>query len=309
MRIVFFGTPEFAVPILQRLIDTHEVAAVVSQPDKPKGRGKKVIPTPVKLLGEKYNIPVIQPKSVNESTFKEQMREFAPDIIVLAAFGQLIPEELLRLPRYGFVNVHASLLPKYRGAAPIQRAIIDGESVTGVTIMYMVKELDAGDMILKKPLPIEAGDTYGTLHDKMASLGADAITEAIEMIERGEVRAEKQDDSASSYAHKITKEMGELDFSRNSKELVNLIRGLNPNPGAYTFYKGEKIKVYSAKAEKNGSGRAVGSIIRADKNGIAVKTGSGALIITEIQAANSKKMSVRDYLLGHKIDVGQTLGR
>ncbi len=309
MRIVFFGTPDFAATVLKRLIAKHQVVAVVSQPDKPKGRGKKVIPTPVKLVAEEYGIPVLQPATVKEEGFTEQLRAYKPDIIVLVAYGQLIPEALLNMPEYGFVNVHASLLPKYRGAAPIQRAIIEGEKVTGVTIMYMVKELDAGDMILKRSLAIEDDDTYETLHDKMAALGAEAIVDALEIIEKGEVKAEKQDDALSSYAHKITKETGRLDFSKSSKSLVNLIRGLNPYPCAYTLYKGEKLKVYKAQAKEDKSLQAAGYIISADKKGIAVKTGDGALLITEIQAAGSKRMSVKDYLLGHKIETGQTLGK
>lgn len=305
MKVIFFGTPEFAAVSLEALIKEHEVIAVVSQPDKPKGRGKKLIPTPVKETAVKYNIPVLQPESAKDEAFIDTLGEYKADIFVVAAYGQILTERLLNLPRHGSINVHGSLLPKYRGAAPIQQAILDGESVTGITIMYMAKRLDAGDMILKKEVVIEEDDTFGRLHDKMALAGAKALMEALKLIEDGREVREKQDDALSTYASKITKEMGKIDFSKSSKDVVNQIRGFDPVPGAYAFYEGDKIKLFRAvvSAEK---GNRPGEVLSADKRGIIVSTGDGAVCIKEIQAAGSKRMAVSAYLLGHKIEKNKT---
>ncbi|MCD7778582.1 MAG: methionyl-tRNA formyltransferase [Clostridiales bacterium] len=308
MKTVFFGTPDFAVPSLEALIESHNVAAVVSQPDKPKGRGKKVIPTPVKIAAEKHGIPVLQPLSARNPEFLKELETYGADIFVVAAYGQILPKRLLDMPKFGSVNVHGSLLPKYRGAAPIQQAVIDGEKTTGVTIMYMAEKLDSGDMLLKAEIPIESDDTYGSLSDKLADLGANTLIKALKQIEEGSANPVKQDDSLSTYAHKVTKEGGLIDFSQGSEKIVNLIRGYNPSPTAYTLYDGGRMKVYAAKAVKGEFEGKPGEIISADKKGIIVKTGDGAVCITEIQAPGSKKMSVSAYLLGHKIENGKTFG-
>ena len=305
MKVVYMGTPEFAVPCLKALIDNHEVTAVISQPDKPKGRGKRLLPTPVKEEALKHNIPVYQPEKIKDESFIEQLSKMDADIFVVAAYGQILPEVILNMPRYGCINVHGSLLPKYRGAAPMQQAVIDGEDVTGITIMYMEKGLDTGDMLLKCQVPILPDDTYGTLHDKMSMAGAELLLEALDKIEKGEIKAEKQDDSKASYAHRIEKSMGHIDWNRSGRDIINLIRGLNPTPGAYTFYNGEMIKLWKAvEAGENYTGTP-GEIVNIDpKNGFTVQTGDGAVLIAEMQAKGGKKMSSADYLRGHSLEKG-----
>lgn len=307
MRVIFLGTPDFAVPVLKGLMEKHNVLAVISQPDKPSGRGKRLLPTPVKAAALEAGIEVLQPESIKAKEFIEKMKQYNADIFVVAAYGQLLTEEFLKLPKYGCVNVHASLLPKYRGAAPIQQAVIDGERVTGVTVMYMVKRLDAGDMILKKEVPIEEEDTFGTMHDKLSAAGAEALLQALELIENGQAKAEAQNESLSCYAHKITKDMGRIDFNRSSREIINLIRGLNPYPCAFTFYKGGKLKVFRAVMGENAKG-SIGEVLFADKRGICVKTADGSIIIKEIQAGGSKRMDTGAYLRGHSVEAGSILG-
>lgn len=305
MKVVYMGTPEFAVPCLKALIDKHEVMAVISQPDKPKGRGKKLLPTPVKEEALKHNIPVYQPEKIKDEAFIEQLSKIDADIFVVAAYGQILPEAILNMPRYGCINVHGSLLPKYRGAAPMQQAVIDGEEVTGITIMYMEKGLDTGDMLLKCEIPITPEDTYGSLHDKMSEAGAKLLLEALDKIEKGEITPEKQDDSKATYAHRIEKSMGHIDWSKSSKEIINLIRGLNPAPGAYTFYNEEMIKLWKAvEVNENYSGTP-GEIADINpKKGFTVKTGDSAVLICEMQAKGGKKMSSSDYLRGHAMEKG-----
>ena len=245
MKVLFMGTPDFAVPVLEELIKKHDVVAVVSQPDKPKGRGKKLQPTPVKVVAVENNIPVYQPERIKNEEFVEILKGIEADVYVVVAYGQILSQEILDIPKYGCINVHGSLLPKYRGAAPIQWAIINGEEKTGVTIMYMVKALDSGDMILKKEIDIDPEDTYETLHDKMAPAGAKALIEALDLIENGNVSAEKQDESRTCYASMITREMGLIDWSKSSKEIKNKVRGFNPVPAAYTNYDDEVIKIFN----------------------------------------------------------------
>lgn len=308
MNVLFMGTPDFAVPVLEELIKKHNVTAVISQPDKPKGRGKKLQPTPVKAVAEKNNIPVYQPEKIKNEEFVKILKEIDADIYVVVAYGQILSQEILDIPKYGCVNVHGSLLPKYRGAAPIQWAIINGESKTGVTIMYMVKALDSGDMILKKEINIEPEDTYETLHDKMAPVGAKALMEALDMIENGCVNAEKQDDSLSSYASMISREMGLIDWSKTSEEIKNKVRGFNPIPAAYTNYNDEIIKIFNVEIMDGYGEGENGEIIGIDKKkGFIVKTGSGAVMVKEIQAKGGKKMNCADYMRGHSIEKGKIL--
>lgn len=305
MKVVFMGTPDFAVPTLRALCEKHEVVAVVSQPDKPKGRGKKLQPTPVKMAALEYNLPVYQPETVKDEEFIKLLNGFNADLFVVVAYGQILPESILNIPPLGCVNVHGSLLPKYRGAAPIQMAIVNGEEKTGVTIMYMEKGLDSGDMILKKELPIDKKDTYGSLHDKMCVLGADALIEALELMEKGEVKAEKQDDSLSTYASRIEKGNAQLVWERPSYQTVNTIRGFNPVPGAFSFYKDEMMKIFEAEEVQGYSGKP-GEIVDVDiKRGITVKTGDSAILITQLQVKGGKKMSACDYLRGHSVEKGE----
>lgn len=304
MKVVFMGTPDFAVPTLKALIDNHEVTAVVSQPDKPKGRGKHLMPTPVKEVALEYNIPIYQPVSAKDSSFVEELSKIEADVFVVVAYGQLLPESILKIPKYGCINVHGSLLPKYRGAGPIQWSIINGESKTGVTIMYMEKGLDSGDMILKEEIEITPNDDYGTLHDKMAPVGAKALIKALELIEKGEVKAEKQIDSESTYAPRITKEIAQIDWRKSSKDIVNMIRGMRPTPCAFSFLNEEMVKIWWA-TEIDGYEGKFGEVVDVlPKMGVVVKTGDTAVIITELQVKGGKKMATADYLLGHTIEKG-----
>lgn len=307
MDIVFMGTPDFAVPTLKALIEKHNVKAVISQPDRPKGRGKRLQPTPVKMIAEQYDIPVYQPERIKDSEFTAFLEGIKADLFVVVAYGQILSERILDIPKYGCINVHGSLLPEYRGAAPIQQSILDGKDKTGVTIMYMEKGLDSGDMILQKEIEISPEDTYGTLHDKMAPIGAAALIEALDMIQKGTVQAKKQDESLSTYAHMIKKEMGKIDWSRPSEEIRNKIRGFNPVPGAYTTLNGNVLKIYAADITCGSTGKC-GEIIHVDnKKGFTVKTGDSALIIKEIQAKGGKKMNTADYMRGHSIEKGNIL--
>lgn len=308
MKVVFMGTPDFAVPVLEALIKNHNVVAVVSQPDKPKGRGKKLQPTPVKAVAEANNIPVYQPERIKDDEFIDFLETIEADIYVVVAYGQLLSQRILDIPKYGCVNVHGSLLPKYRGAAPIQWSIINGEEKTGVTIMYMVRKCDAGDMILKREIEIDPEDTYETLHDKMAPVGAEALIDALNLIENGDVKAEKQDNSLSCYASMITKDMGIIDWSKSSKEIKNKIRGFNPVPAAYTKYDDDVLKIFKADIVEGYENGEIGEILVVDKkHGFTVKTGDGAIMITEIQAKGGKRMNCADYMRGHQIEVGKIL--
>lgn len=312
MKVVFMGTPDFAVPTLKAIAESekHSVAAVVTQPDKPKGRGKKILFPPVKEFALENNIPVLQPTKMKDENFVEQLKNCNADVFVVVAYGRILTEEILSIPKFGCINVHGSLLPKYRGAAPIQRAIIEGEVVTGVTIMYMEKGLDTGDMLLKEEIAINSDDTYGSLHDKMAPIGAKALIETLELIENGEATPVKQDNSLSTYAHMIQKDTGHIDWNKNSSEIVNLVRGLNPSPTAYTLYNGEVFKIYKSEEVSNGekySGESGCVVDIFNKKGIVVKTGNSAVILTEIQAKGGKKMSAADYLRGHLIEKGTVL--
>lgn len=298
------GTPDFAVPSLKALIANHEVVAVISQPDKPKGRGKRLQPTPVKEIAVENNIPVYQPEKLKEPETIEMLSKLNADIFVVVAYGNILPQVVLDMPKYGCINVHGSLLPKYRGAAPIQWSVINGETVTGVTIMYMSKGLDKGDMILKREIPIAPADTYGTLHDKMAPVGAEALLEAMKMLENGTAEREKQDDSQSSYVSIITKTMGQILWQNKAKSIVNIIRGLNPVPGAFSFLNEEMIKFWQAEVCDAYSGEQ-GTVVFVDpKRGFAVACGDTSVMITQVQEKGGKKMGAADYMRGHQIKVG-----
>lgn len=310
MKILFMGTPDFAAPCLEAIIkdENCEVVGVVSQPDKPKGRGHKLRPTPVKLKAMEYDIPVFQPATLKNNSFENELKELDPDVIVVVAYGQILPEYVLNYPKYGCVNVHGSLLPKYRGAAPIQRCVIDGEKKTGVTTMYMAKSLDTGDMILKSETEIGEYETAGELHDRLSLMGAELIVKTLAQIKDGDAPREKQEDSLACYAEMMSKETGHIDWTKSSDEIVRLILGTNPWPVAYTTYKLETMKIYMAKRGEAASDGKPGEIIAVNKKNIAVACGDGmSILIEEIQFKGGKRMNVANYLNGHSIEVGEIL--
>lgn len=316
MRVVYMGTPDFAVDTLDAIVKAgHEVLLVVTQPDKAKGRGKKLQFTPVKEKALEYDLPVAQPEKVREEAFMEELENLAPDVIVVVAFGQLLPERILNIPKYGCINVHASLLPAYRGAAPIQWAVIDGLEESGVTTMYMEKGLDTGDIILQSRLSLAENETGGSLFDRLAKEGATLLIRTLEELEAGTATRTKQDDSQSSYAKMLTKDMGNLDFTQDAVVLERLIRGLNPWPSAFTRLGDKTLKVYEAsvlteeEADALNSDIAVpGSIIAVDKKSFTVRCGNGALRIMNLQLEGKKRMETAAFLLGYKIEVGGMLG-
>lgn len=305
MRVIFMGTPDFAVPSLEALLTKHEVVLVVTQPDKPKGRGKKMVPTPVKACALEHGIPVLQPEKVKEPEFVEQLRSYEPDLIAVTAFGQILSEPILEMPKYGCINVHGSILPKYRGAAPMQWSIIDGEKVTGITTMYMAKGLDSGDMLLKAEVEITDEDTFATIHDKMAVTGANLLLDTLDQLEAGTLERIPQDHDAATYAPMITKETGHIDWSKNRQDIINLIRGLNPVPAAYTIYEEEVLKIFGASlSDVQANSAANGEIVAVVKKGFVVKCGDGCLLITEVQARGGKRMMTDAYLRGHAMKEG-----
>lgn len=305
MRVIFMGTPDFAVPSLEALLTKHEVVLVVTQPDKPKGRGKKMVPTPVKACALEHGIPVLQPEKVKEPEFVEQLRSYEPDLIAVTAFGQILSEPILEMPKYGCINVHGSLLPKYRGAAPMQWSIIDGEKVTGITTMYMAKGLDSGDMLLKAEVEITDEDTFATIHDKMAVTGANLLLDTLDQLEAGTLERIPQDHDAATYAPMITKETGHIDWSKNRQDIINLIRGLNPVPAAYTIYEEEVLKIFGAViSDVQADDAANGEIVAVVKKGFVIKCGDGCLLITEVQARGGKRMMTDAYLRGHAVKEG-----
>lgn len=306
MNIVFMGTPDFAVESLKMLIREHKVLAVVTQPDKPRGRGKKLTPSPVKEVALANDIEVLQPVNVKDGTFAEELRKYNADVFVVVAYGRILTEEVLNIPKYGCINVHGSLLPKYRGAGPIQWSIINGEKKTGVTTMYMEKGLDSGDMLLKTEMDIFEDDTYGSLGERMSVVGAEALKETLEMLENGTLKPEKQNHEESTYAPMITKELEIINWQDSAENIKNLIRGLNPEPGAYSFLNGEMIKLWSATVSDRDYSSPVGTIVEVTKKGFVVNTAKGGLFVKELQAKGGKKMTADAYMRGHKIEVGMS---
>lgn len=308
LRVLFMGTPEFACPTLQMLIDYPgvEVAGVVTQPDRPKGRGQKLAPPPVKELAERHAIPVSQPLKVRAPEYVEEVRQLDPDLIVVIAFGQILPKALLDIPKHGCINVHASLLPRYRGAAPINWCIINGEAETGITTMMMDVGLDTGDMLLRKATPIGEDEDAGALHDRLSLLGAETMRETLDLLLAGRLVREKQDDALSCYAPMLKKEMGLIDWDLEPDRIRNLMRGLTPWPGAYTFLDGKTLKISRAKVGK-GSGTP-GTVLKADKSGIEIACNGGSLIIDELQLEGRKRLSAAEFLAGCRMDPGTLLG-
>lgn len=311
MRVVFMGTPDFSVGTLKALaVAGHEIVGVVSQPDKPKGRGKNLQPTPVKEAAMELGLPVYQPKKVRDPEFLEVLKELNPEVIVVVAFGQLIPKTILELAPYGCINVHASLLPKYRGAAPIQWAVIDGEAETGVTIMRMDEGLDTGDMISKVTVPVLADETGGSLFDKLSEAGAKLLVETLPSLEDGTAVFEKQpEESPTAYAGMIKKSMGDLDWTRPAEELERLIRGLNPWPSAYTKMDGKTLKIWKAQVleEEREEDYMPGTILLTEQQEFMVQTGKGILKITELQLEGKKRMDTSSFLRGYHLEGGKVL--
>ena len=322
MNIVFMGTPDFAVSALEAIIEAgHRVTAVVTQPDKPKGRGKEIQMTPVKECAVSHDIPVFQPVRVKDDEAVATLRKYNADIFVVAAFGQILSEEILNMPKYGCVNIHASLLPKYRGSAPIQWAIINGETVSGVTIMQMDKGIDTGDMLMKSEVAIDPEETGDSLHDKLAQAGARLIVEALPKIESGDITPVKQNDADCCYAKMLQKSMSRIDWQQSAESLDRLIRGLISWPGASTVYRGKTLKIWeeqvapaeelqgkTAAAATGTKGAEPGMVILVEKDAFYVQTGEGILKISAVQPEGKKRMAVKDFLLGYQVKEGEMLG-
>jgi methionyl-tRNA formyltransferase len=315
MKIVFMGTPDLAATVLDKLLQSeHEILAVVTQPDKPKGRGKQMQYPPVKQLALKYQLPVYQPNKAKDEEFIKKLEEINPECIVVAAYGKILPKAIIDLPKYGCINVHASLLPKYRGAAPIQWSIINGEEKTGITIMYMDVGLDTGDMIMKEEVIIEPKETAGSLHDKLAVCGGQLLIKALKDIEHGIAIREQQKEEESTYAKMLDKTLGHIDFSNSAVEIERLIRGLNPWPSAYTFLDGKSLKIWEAAVEqeesetsKDSNTGKPGEILEVSKDSIIVQTGGGRLILHEVQLEGKKRMTVDAFIRGFDLQVGKIL--
>lgn len=312
MRVIFMGTPDFSVGTLEALVEAgHQVVLTVTQPDKPKGRGGKMQYTPVKETALKYGIPVFQPKKVREPDCIAELRKYEADVMVVIAFGQILPKEILQMTPYGCVNVHASLLPRYRGAAPIQWAVIDGEKVSGVTTMQMDEGLDTGDMLLKAEVVLDEKETGGSLHDKLASAGAELLIETLKVLEDQTVTPKKQGESPTAYARMLDKELGNIDWSRTAEAIERLIRGLNPWPSAYTNWNGKIMKIWEAQVvsskeavSKMKSMAEPGTVVSVEKDGFLIQTGDGILKVTKLQIPGKKKMEAAAFLRGYPMEAG-----
>lgn len=314
MRLVFMGTPDFAVSTLKEIIHAkHEVLCVVTQEDKPKGRGKQMQITPVKEVALSCNLPILQPKRVREAKHIDYIRSLKPDVIVVVAFGQIIPQEILDIPKYGCLNVHASILPAYRGAAPIQWAVLDGLKESGVTIMKMDAGLDTGDMIRVEKISLEEEETSGSLFDKLSDLGSKALVKVLDDLEEGRAIFTKQPEkSPTPYARMIDKAMGEIDWNRSAIEIERWVRGMNPWPSAFTHIEGKSLKIWQAKAKedtKDGINFAPGQVVGTGKEEILIKTGDGLLSVLSLQLEGKKRMEAGAFLNGFALKTGQQLGQ
>lgn len=311
-RIVFMGTPDFSVPVLNSLVrQGYNIVGVVTQPDRPKGRKKVITPTPVKVEAEKHNIPVLQPKKIRDQEEIDKVLALNPELIITAAYGQILPNEILDVPKFGCINVHASLLPELRGGAPIHYSILQGKKVTGVTIMYMVEKLDAGDMLTQVKVEIEEKDHVGTLHDKLSEAGAKLLIETIPQLLEGKLKPEKQDDSKATFASNITREQEKIDWTRDGEQIYNHIRGLHPWPVAYTYFRGKVMKIWWGEKVEIESPKKPGTIFEIMEDGFIVLTGSNTAIkVLELQPSGKKRMTGEDFLRGAGTDlkVGEKLG-
>ncbi|OUM87720.1 MAG: methionyl-tRNA formyltransferase [Bacillus thermozeamaize] len=306
VRVLFMGTPDFAVPVLEALVHSpYEVIGVVTQPDRPKGRKKALTPPPVKQAAVRYGLPVLQPERIRGEEACQSILDMQPDLIVTAAYGQLLPTPILHAPRYGCINVHASLLPKYRGGAPIHWAIINGERETGITLMYMVEELDAGDIIAQHAVPIHPQDTVGSLHDRLKELGARLLMDTMPALLAGQIRPTPQDDSKATYAPNLRREDERIDWHRTAEEVYNRIRGLNPWPVAYSTFRGETWKIWWGRPVRREHQAPPGTILEVTQEAVIVACGRDALEILQIQPSGKTRMTVADYLRGRTIQPGE----
>lgn len=303
------GTPDFAVPTLEALIKEYDVVEVFTQPDRPKGRGNKVTASPVKEVALAHNIPVLQPERIRkEPEMIEDLKNLNPDVIVVVAYGQMLPKSVLDIPKYGCINVHGSLLPKYRGASPIQAAVINGDAVTGVTTQYMAMSCDTGDIILKAEVPIEEEDTAGTMHDKLSIVGAKALIDTLKLIEENKAPRIKQDEEQATHVTLLNKKDGLIDWTKGAREISNLIRGLNPWPSAFTYVDDKMLKVWKASVVDKQYEGIPGQIVDLESDKIIVATGEGALALKEIQLQGRKRMPVSEFLKGYPVDTTKILG-
>ncbi len=308
MRIIFAGTPDFAASALAALLDSeHKVAAVLSQPDRPAGRGLQLSQSPVKQLALRHHIPVLQPSSLKNTEIQAQLAEYNADVMIVAAYGLILPLAVLQMPRYGCLNIHASLLPRWRGAAPIQRALLAGDSETGITIMQMDEGLDTGAMLLKQNCPISLHDTAQTLHDKLEKLGAESIIATLDLLETGNLRPVVQDSTAATYAAKISKAEAQLDWKLTAAELARAIRAYNPFPGAYALLNGLQIKIWQATEDNVELAGTAGSVVEISKQGIKVACGKGVLQLEVLQKPGGKALPAVQFVQGFKLNVGDSL--
>ncbi|MCI1999087.1 MAG: methionyl-tRNA formyltransferase [Clostridia bacterium] len=307
MKVVFMGTPEFADVTLRELIKFHNVCAVVTQIDKPKGRGKKIVPPIVKKTAIEFGIPVLQPKSAKDDDFADELEKFGADIFIVAAYGQILPERILNMPKHGCINIHGSLLPLLRGASPIQTSIIDGFEKTGVTIMYMAKGLDSGDIISKKEVIIENNDTYGTLGGKLAHAGANLLIDTLKNIENGSAKREKQNESKATFCHVLDKSIGHINWNKSAFEINCLQRGLTPQMGAYCYYNDDMLKIWNTEVSDKEYNVENGTIAEILKKGFAVQCGKGSLRVLSVQAKGGKIMDTDAYMRGHSIEKSMIL--
>ena len=311
MRIVFMGPPDFSVPTLEALVASeHEVVGVVTQPDKPKGRGKEIHMSPVKECALQHNIPVYQPVRARDEAFVDEMRALNPDVMVVIAFGQILPKSLLELPKYGCVNIHASLLPKYRGAAPIQWAVINGDEETGITTMMMDVEMDTGDILEKTVVKLDPEETGGSLFDRLSLLGGDLILSTLSKLEKGEITPVPQDHEKATYVKKISKSMGDIDWTMDAVSIERLVRGLNPWPSAFTRWNGKMLKIWEAKVLPDPDVKLpCGSVISASDEGLKIQTGAGVLCVTSLQLEGKKRMDTAAFLRGYQVAAGSMMER
>ncbi|MFS0823661.1 methionyl-tRNA formyltransferase [Bacillus sp. 1P02SD] len=309
-RIVFMGTPDFSVPVLRQIIeDGYEVVAVVTQPDRPVGRKRVLTPPPVKVEALTHNIPVLQPNKIREQQEIEQVLSYKPDLIITAAFGQILPKELLEAPKYGCINVHASLLPELRGGAPIHYSLLQGKKKTGVTIMYMVEKLDAGDILTQVEIPILETDHVGSLHDKLSVAGSKLLSETLPLLLDNKITPIKQDDSKATFASNIKREQEKIDWTKDGEDIYNHIRGLHPWPVAYTTLHGEVMKIWWGEKIPSSTSKPCGTVASIEKDGFIVSTGNTTFIkITQLQPAGKKKMTAAQFLMGADLQVGTQLG-
>jgi len=304
-RIVFFGTPSFALLPLETLIQgSDEVVAVVTQPDREKGRRRKMVASPVKEVALQKGLSILQPEKAKEVSFQEELKGFGADLFVVAAYGQILPKTVLSLPKYGAINIHASLLPKYRGSAPIAWAILNGEKKTGITTMLMDEGMDTGDILLQSEIPIHEDETTETLQGRLASLGAQLLSETLEKMKKGEIHPTPQDHSKATYAPMLRKEDGQIDWKKGAEEIDRQVRGFHPWPGAYTEWQGQILKIYKGEVRKGKAAGKAGTVLWAGTDFIEIETGKDSYLLKEVQLEGKRRMSTRDFLAGHPIPVG-----